>query len=211
MTNAAGSSLLASHLARFGWRLWGRLPNVARLTSPHEYIMSATPAADAECPSRQRHSLYQLRMRGSLHARPARLLRRPPLEPSSNRAGDWQSPARTTRRDPSVTLGVALGRLLWSRCIGASSEWLTRAALILLARTTMAVSSTTPTTSTGHSAPAKTAIHARVSGCGCNMRGLHNRLAATKAPIVVTSHPHRYTFSNILITPFLWRLSSQCR
>src|ERR1700688_1024786 len=67
---------------------------------------------------------------------------------------------------------------------------------MLLAKTTMATSSITPTTSTGQSAPAKTA-----SKCGLRRSG--NLLTATKVPIVVTTHPHKYTFNKILITPLL--------
>lgn len=68
----------------------------------------------------------------------------------------------------------------------------------------MAIASITPITSIGHSAPAKTATHPWVSNCG--LRGSDNLLAATKVPIVVTSHPHKYTFTNILISPFLHQL-----
>ena len=70
---------------------------------------------------------------------------------------------------------------------------------ILLARTTMAISSTTPTTSTGHSTPARTASSSRSD---CDTRRSPNLLAATKTPLIVTRQPHRYTMSSILITRF---------
>lgn len=59
--------------------------------------------------------------------------------------------------------------------------------------------STTPTTSTGHSTPARTASSPRSD---CDTRPSPNLLAATKTPIIVTKHPHRYTMSSILITRF---------
>ena len=44
---------------------------------------------------------------------------------------------------------------------------------------------------------------------GRDIRRSDSQLAATKAPIVVTSHPHRYTFSIISITPSSWQLNNQ--
>jgi hypothetical protein len=89
---------------------------------------------------------------------------------------------------------LAVGGLRGDQNFMPERDWRALAALIVPATATMAISSITPTTSTGHSAPAKTA-----SSCG--LRRSDNLLAATKLPIVVTTHPHKYTFNNILITP----------
>ena len=78
-----------------------------------------------------------------------------------------------------------------SRIDDARPEWRTAAVLHGRAMSVIAANCTNPTITTGHRAPATTPTPARTRMGG--LSPLLNRSAAAKVPIVVISHPHKYT------------------
>jgi hypothetical protein len=143
------------------------------------------PTAPEAFSSRRHHA----RSDEGLPPRPRHLAKRP-----------WRQIFKLVRPPPTVLPGSPHGGneffvALCRRIVG----W--RAATVLIWRTAAEIkpNSKIPTARTGHSAPAKIASDPRVNAPGLCFRP--NLLAATQTQMVVTTHPHRYTFSITSITP----------